>query len=137
MKHTGGPVLANVRDRDVAYDRKSDDPHTTPAPRGVCCVCPRGSSIATKLECRDHYIVENKNKCPFLSFNLPKLHSNHPSSHSLLSVPPCNGGQYLHSYQSDHTQNRPLSYAWSRVPVRELELQFLYQKPQWLETKVL
>ena len=50
----------NVCDRDVAYDRKSDGPRTTPAQRKICCIYPKKSSIATKLESRDHYIVENK-----------------------------------------------------------------------------
>ena len=50
----------NVLDRDVGYDRKSDGPRTTPAPHKICCIYPKKSSIATKLESRDHYIVENK-----------------------------------------------------------------------------
>ena len=51
---------ANVLDRDVGYDRKSDGQRTTPAPHKICCIYPKKSSIATKLESGDHYIVENK-----------------------------------------------------------------------------
>ena len=50
----------NVYDRDVGYDRKRDGPHTTPAPHKICCTHPKKSSISTKLEIRDHYIMENK-----------------------------------------------------------------------------
>ena len=41
-------------------DRKSDCPRTTPASHKICCIYPKKSLIATKLESRDHYMVENK-----------------------------------------------------------------------------
>ena len=53
-------TTTNVCDREVRYDRNSDGPCTLPAPRKICCIRPKKSSIATKLESRDHYIMENK-----------------------------------------------------------------------------
>ena len=55
-----GLPVGNVCDRDVGYDRNWDGPHTTPALHKICCIHPKKSSIATKLEIGDHYIMENK-----------------------------------------------------------------------------
>ena len=76
VRHTS----SNVCDRDVRYDRILDGPRTIPAPHKIRCIYPKKSSIATKLESRDHYIMENKQRGPVLSFNLAKLCSNHLSS---------------------------------------------------------
>ena len=50
----------NVYDKEVGYDRNLDGPCTIPALRKICCIHPKKSSIATKLESRDHYMMENK-----------------------------------------------------------------------------
>ena len=45
---------------------------------------PKKSLIATNLESRDHYIMENKQKCLILNFSPPKPLSNQPTSLSML-----------------------------------------------------
>ena len=45
----------NICDRDVGYDR---NPRTIPVPHKICCIYPKKSSVATKLESRDHYIIK-------------------------------------------------------------------------------
>ena len=53
-------IMPNVCDRDVGYDRIPDGPRTIPAPHKICCIYPKKSSIATKLESRGYYIMKNK-----------------------------------------------------------------------------
>ena len=40
----------NVRDRDVAYDRKSDGPRTTPAQHKICCIYPKNLRLPPNLK---------------------------------------------------------------------------------------
>ena len=42
--------LTNVCDRDVAYDRKSDGPRTTPAPHKICCIYPKKLQLPPNLK---------------------------------------------------------------------------------------
>lgn len=44
---TGG--AGNVRDREVGYDRISDDPRTILAPRNICCICPKNLQLPPNL----------------------------------------------------------------------------------------
>ena len=48
--------IYNVCDKEVTYDRNSDSPCTIRAPY---CIRPKKSSIATKFESKDYYMVTN------------------------------------------------------------------------------
>ena len=72
----------NVHMRQGSLGRIQQELVHRPCTIDICCISPK-KSFATKLETRDRYIMENRQKDLVMSFSPPKPHSNHPSSFSL------------------------------------------------------